>query len=295
MKRNQSQSWLSQAGTLTDAQDALSEPPESEAAIAMIELSGRPHCDAPGSQCMARGLKQCKKGCGRAFNVLTCAPLSRLCSKEHWLSFGTSMAEGKAVKAAAERVAVAIRWRHLFLETAEESRASLKGIVEIDQTCVLTSGKGERKLDPCRRGGKAASPGLSREQVPVFAAIGRSGTTVSKNLPETSANALTEALGQVADKDILLVSDGHKGYLSRAASPGARHEALSLSAKERVRRAFHIQAVNGQHRQLKEVLFRYRRTAMPRQLSAVIPLHCAGKGASSSACLAAAMNRLVHT
>lgn len=58
MKRNQSQSWLSQAGTLTDAQDALSERSESEAAIAMIELGGRRR-------------------------------------KEHWLSFGTSMAEGK--------------------------------------------------------------------------------------------------------------------------------------------------------------------------------------------------------
>lgn len=244
---------------------SLSERSESEAAMAMIELGmdGRPHCDTLGSQSMARGLKQCTKGCGRTFNVLTGTPLSRLYHKEHWLSFGTFMAEGKTVKVATERVAVttAFRWHRRFLETAEESPASLKGIVEVDETCVLASRKGERKLELRRHGGKAAKFGLSPEQVPVLVDADRSGASVSKVLPETGADTLTEALGQVIDKDILLASDGRKDYLGSAASPGVRREALGLAVRKRVQEAFHIQTVNGRYSQLKRILFRYLRIA----------------------------------
>ena len=70
----------------------------------------------------------------------------------------------------------------------------LKGIVEADETYVLASRKGERKLEVRRRGGKAGKRGLSREQVPV--AADRSGATASTVLPAADASALTEAPGR---------------------------------------------------------------------------------------------------
>jgi len=53
----------------------------------------------------------------------------------------------------------------------------LRGIVEADETFVLSTRKGERNLDrkARRRGGKASKRGLSHEQVPVLVAADRSG------------------------------------------------------------------------------------------------------------------------
>ena len=67
----------------------------------------------------------------------------------------------------------------------------LAGIVEADETFVLESRKGERKLDrkPRRRGGKARKRGLSREQVPILVAADRAGETLSHTLPPSTQRA----------------------------------------------------------------------------------------------------------
>ena len=196
------QAWLSAASGLTRAQRrealaVLSGRSEGEASKAAIELGVDearrcPHCarEWAVSRGMARGLRryQCK-GCGRTFNALTGTPLSGLHHKERWLSFGASLAKGETVKASAARcdvaVSTAFRWRHRFLAAARSDSEVLKGIVEADETYVLESRKGARGLGrkARRRGGKAEKRGLSREQVPVFMAADRSGTTVSAVLP----------------------------------------------------------------------------------------------------------------
>ena len=225
------QEWLSAAEELTrpqmrEALAVLSGRPEGEASKAAIELAVDearrcPHCAREGavSRGMARGLRryQCK-GCGRTFNALTGTPLSGLHHKERWLSFGASLAQGETVKASAERcdvaVSTAFRWRHRFLAAARGGSGVLKGIVEADETYMLESRKGTRKLGrkARRRGGKAKKRGLSREQVPVLMTADRSGTTFSAVLPRVDAMVLTAALGLVVARDALLVSDGGASY-----------------------------------------------------------------------------------
>ena len=157
------QGWLSAAGGLTRAQRrealaVLSGRSAGEASKAAIELAVDearrcPQCAREGavSRGKARGLRryQCK-GCGKTFNALTGTPLSGLHHKERWLSFGTSLAEGETVKASAERcdvaVSTAFRWRHRFLAAARGGSGVLKGIVEADETYMLESRKGTRKL-----------------------------------------------------------------------------------------------------------------------------------------------------
>lgn len=154
------------------------------------------------------------------------------------------------MKASAERCGVAgstaFRWRHRFLRTVTAGAIKLRGIVEADETFVLMSRKGERKLDrkARRRGGKASKRGLSDEQVPVLVAADRSGATVSAVLPAVSAAHLQAVLGPVLDQDALLVTDGCTSYPPCAAALGVSHEALNQTAGERVRGELHIQTVN---------------------------------------------------
>ena len=238
MDRKKFQDWLAGVDNLSHAQRTealavLSGQPDSVLSLAAIEASVEedrrcPHCGTPDavSRGKARGLRryQCK-GCKRTFNAATGTPLSGLHRKERWLSFGMSLAEGETVRESARRcglgVNTAFRWRHRFLEAAGQDRPKLKGIVEVDETYVLESHKGSRTLDrkARKRGGKASKRGLSDEQVPVLVT------------------------------DIVLVSDGHGSYPPCAAAMGVRHEALNLSAGERVRDAFHIQTVNSVGRQ----------------------------------------------
>ena len=206
------QAWLSAARGLTRAQRrealaVLSGRSAGEASKAAIELAVDearrcPHCATEGavSRGKARGLRRYHcKGCGRTFNALTGTPLSGLHHKERWLSFGASLAEGETVKASAERcdvaVSTAFRWRHRFLAAARHRPEVFKGIVEADETYVLESRKGARKLGrkARRRGGKAKKRGLSREQVPVLMAADRSGTTFSAVLRRVDAPVLTAA------------------------------------------------------------------------------------------------------
>lgn len=142
----------------------------------------------------------------------------------------------------------------------ERRSVKLRGIVEADETFVLASRKGERKLDrkPRKRGGKASKRGLSDELVPVLVAADRSGSTVSAVLPSVCAIAIEAVLRPVLGKDALLVTDGCTSYPPCAAALGVSHEALNQTAGERVRGDLHIQTVNSRHERLKDFLRRHR-------------------------------------
>jgi transposase-like protein len=286
MERKAFQVWLSDVDSLTDAQKAeagelLTGRPVGEASLAAIELGvGEdrrcPRCDAPGAVAngKARGLQRYRcKACGRTFGALTGTRLSGLHRKEAWLTFGASLADGDTIKASSERCGVAVstafRWRHRFLEAVQTGAEKLRGIVEADETFVLSSRKGSRAWKkgkeggtpadppdrkPRRRGGKAKKRGVSHELVPVLVAADRSGATFTAVLPSVSAAAFTAALQPVIGTDALLVTDGCTSYPAAAAALGVTHEGLNQSAGERVRGELHIQTVNNRHSRLKDFL-----------------------------------------
>jgi transposase-like protein len=304
------QAWLSAAEGLTASQrdealGVLSGAPQAAASVAAVERGVDeerrcPHCHTPGAikRGMARRLRryQCK-GCGRTFNAVTGTPLSGLHRKERWLAFGEALAQGETVRASARRCGIdpttAFRWRHRFLKAVEIAPNKLKGIVEVDETYVLESQKGSRRLGrkPRRRGGRAKKRGLSDEQVPVVVAADRSGTTFSAVLPAVNGNALAAALQPVLAPDVLLVSDGATPYPPCAAKLQVSHEALNLSAGERVRCDLHIQTVNNRHGQLKDFLRRRRGIASKYLGSYLRWFHLVALNplATKRTCLAAAM------
>ena len=184
----------------------------------------------------------------------------RVCHKERWLSFGESLAAGETIRksAARRRIApsTAPRWRHRILEPVRQAPVRLAGIAEADQTLVLESRKGERKLNrkPRRRGGKARIRGLSHEQVPILVAADRTGATLSHTLPALNADSVRETLEPVIARDALLVSDASGCYPPTSAALTIPHESINRSAGERARGALHIQPINSRHSEIKGFL-----------------------------------------
>jgi len=208
--------------------------------------------------------------CGRTFNDLTGTPLARLRLKGKWLDYLGAVLDSQAVRPAAKHVGVhrntAFRWRHRFLDRVKDDRpARLSGIVEADETFLLESQKGSRTLDrqPRKRGGRAALRGISHHLDCILVARDRSGQTIDAVTGRGALKVvhLVEHLLPKLDPQALLVSDANAAYPAFAKAHGIAHQAVNLSAGERVRTsvegAIHVQNVNAYHRRFKEWLARF--------------------------------------
>ena len=272
MKPTDFQRWLTEADELTPFQRErglerlTSQIPERASADVIEERVADerrcPRCDLPGAtrHGMANGLQRyCCDHCRRDFNALTGTSLAGLRKKEKWLEYAEALKEGVTIEKAAERCAVdpttAFRWRHWFLKAFSADKAfSLSGIAEADETFFLESFKGQRELPrPSRaRGGKAAKPGLSGEQIAVLIARDRHGETFDAIIDAIDAEHLGAALKPVLGKDTLLCTDGSKAFKAMAKDAGISHQAMNIKAGIRVKeRIFHIQNVNACDSRLK--------------------------------------------
>lgn len=208
--------------------------------------------------------------CGRTFNALTGTPLARLRKKECWPSFVGSLQQSHSVREAARRTGVAkttsFRWRHRFLRLDKDKlKHTLTGIVEIDESFILESRKGERGLprEARKRGGKARKPGLSDEQTPVLIARDRHGDQVDAVLPNRSAEAVAAALdGVLAKNEVLLCLDGDAAVIAYAKQQGIEFETIIASKGEHVHeKVLHLQNVNATASRFKQWLARFNGVA----------------------------------
>ena len=245
MDQGMFRAWLAEIDGLTAKQRQELEAvlagrqPRAAVAAAIEERLGEarrcPHCSGAsvgGGQ--ADGLRRFRcKDCRRSFNALTGTPLARLRKKECWLDFGQSLSEGETVAASAERCGVAVstafRWRHRFLRAAKNPTRLLSGIIEVDETYILSSRKGERRLGrkARRRGGKAAKRGLSDEQTPILvAADGHQGLQVAARF------LAGRAVIAECDRSVWRATKrGERGDRTRNSGPAA----LALGSRERIR------------------------------------------------------------
>lgn len=208
--------------------------------------------------------------CGRTFNALTGTPLARLRKKECWSSFAGSLKQSHSVREAARQAGVAkttsFRWRHRFLQLDKDNlKQTLTGIVEIDESFILESHKGERGLlrEARKRGGKAKKPGLSDEQTPVLIARDRYGDQIDAVLPNRSAEAVAAALDDVLAKDdVLLCLDGDTAVIAYAKQQGIEFETIIASKGEHVHeKVLHLQNVNASASRFKQWLARFNGVA----------------------------------
>jgi len=208
------------------------------------------------------------KPCKATFNALTGTPLAQLHKRELWLPHAQTLVEGISLRKVAARlqidVTTAFRWRHRFLKEPKTRKAKvLDGTVEADETYFLYSEKGSRKLTrPARkRGGKASTPGLSDEHVPVLIARDRNTATTDQILPDRSEKSISAVLEPVVAKSAVLVSDGAKAYRAFANRVNIVHVELNLSAGERRWGIYHMQNVNAYDSRLKGWMRRFNGVA----------------------------------
>jgi len=256
----------------------------------------------------ANGLQRYRcRQCGRTFNDLSGTPLARLRLRPKWLDYVDTLRASRPVRAAADAVGVhrntAFRWRHRFLDRVKEDRPPpLSGIAEADETFILESQKGSRKLHraPRKRGGVASRRGIARELDCILVARDRGGQTVDAvtGRGALSKKDLERHLLPYLDRQVLLVTDSNAAYRAFARAHGIAHQAVNLSAGERVRSstrgAVHVQNVNAYHRRLREWLLPFHGVAS-RYLPNYLGWHRAldgGKGTSAGQLLLLAISRI---
>jgi transposase-like protein len=266
MKTNDFQALLDELGGLTPVQrdsllSALQTGSSGEDIVALLEteFAKAPVCGHCGSENFSKwgkatGMKRYMcRACDRTFNALTGTPLAHLHSKEKWLAYASALADGVSLRKAAARVGVhletSFRWRHRFLATSKAAKAQhLSGIVEADETFILKSAKGSRKLTgraPRKRGGKPTKTGTSPDDYDiVLIARDRSGATTDHILHDLTAPTTAAVLKPLVAKDAVLVSDGRDAYASFASAENILHISIIASHGEHVYDGFHIQNVN---------------------------------------------------
>ena len=220
----------------------------------------------------AHGLQRYRcKACKKTFNALTKTPLAHLRYKSKWLEYLHAITDSSTVRQAASDLNIhrntTFRWRHRFLTWIKQDRpTTLRGITEADETYVLESHKGSRKLErkPRKRGGSASKRGISNEQVCILIARDRSKQTVDfvTGNGAITATILKTHLKPILDSDTLLVSDSNPTYDSFCNAENITHKAVNLSQDQRViEGAYHVQNVNAYHSRFKSWLLRFHGVA----------------------------------
>ena len=185
MKAQDFRALVDELGDLTAKQRAavlaaLTSKGMASEAITMIEnrFAADPvcgHCRSAnfGTWGHASDLRRYKcKDCKRTFNALTGTPLAQLHRRDAWLNYARCLVDRVSLRKAAELADVCLqtsfRWRHRFLQASKNKRpTAVSGIVEADETFILKSQKGSRKVrgrKSRKRGGKAAKSGLSTDE-----------------------------------------------------------------------------------------------------------------------------------
>ena len=282
MKAAEFQELVDQIGGLTDGQraaliEAVGAKASASDAVRLIDrrfaVAPRcPHCKsvAVGTWSRPNPLTRYKcHDCKRTFTALTGTPLERLRRRDAWLDYAQSLTDGVSLRKAAKRCGIvldtAFRWRHRFLQLLKQRKATaISGMVEVDETYFLRSQKGARKVagrKARKRGGKASKPGLSDEHAAVLIARDRTGATTDAVLDKVDTANIARHLGEVVQKDTLLISDGEKAYGAFAAALGLLHVWIIASKGEHVWRGYHIQNVNAYTSGLKTWMTRFRGVA----------------------------------
>ncbi len=208
-----------------------------------------PHCQAEAAQLAtwgwSRGLRRYRcKQCLRTSSVLTKTPLARLRKAQCWEDYAQALIDGLTVRQAAALCGVcnntAFLWRHRFLKAMASHQAARDSSWSHSKDSADYPSSWRQRPYPRHRAGLHPGDGGARQSRPP----GRI------HLERLNAKTVTAVQPLIAP-DALLCSDGVEVYASFSEGQGITHQVVRNRAGERVVGAYHIQHVNGYHRQLK--------------------------------------------
>lgn len=234
-----------------------------------------PHCGESGNfkkNGTYRGRQRyLHKTCGHTFNDLTNTPIHRSKYPEKWSSYLRAMEQGYSLRKCAKLVGISLQasfeWRHKILHALSQIKTqTLEGIVEADETYVLYSEKGKRKLPrkARKRGGVAKKRGISSEQVCILVARDRTKHTIAEvaTFGRLSAATLDQLLTSRLQSGVILCTDEEPTFRKYARDQKFQHEKVNPGKKRYVtKEIYHIQNVNAYHERFKTFLHRFRGVA----------------------------------
>lgn len=207
--------------------------------------------------------------CNRTFNELTGTVWHYLHSHEKFKNFIRCMVQQMSIRASAEEVSVCVStaffWRHKLLKALYRiEQNQLKDEIQVDETYILESNKGEKDIvteynrKSRKRGGKASKRGISNEQVCIIVASDNQDNTV---LEIAGKGRLTKKnVHQTLDKKIrkqrvnraIFVTDKHQSYREFVEQKRLIHQTVVAHNKQFTNiDGFNINRVNAIHSRLK--------------------------------------------
>lgn len=182
------------------------------------------------------------------------------------------MVNGLSIRKTATALGVAVStifiWRHKLLAALKlVELAEFEGLLEVDETYFLYSEKGSKSIvgrKARKRGGSSKYRGISREQVCVVVARGRTKQTHARvacmgPVNKIKANLLLKPfIGSVSSA----CTDANRVWGLFAGDNGINHVELNASKKQRVKkRIYHIQNANAFHSRFKKWMDRFKGVA----------------------------------
>ena len=186
-------------------------------------------------------------------------PLSGLHNRERWGEYLQGMTHSLTLRPAAQLCDIDLktssRWRHRFLSfLASDQAGELTGIVELDETFLNESFKGQ-KDELSRLARKRGNDTKPCKKIPVMVARDRQQHTVDGVLKNESAKELCKHLNGRIRVEASVCADAHLAHEKLADLLGFDFRELVTSAGERVKEGiYHIQHVNAYHSHLKRWL-----------------------------------------
>lgn len=202
--------------------------------------------------------------CGRRYNELSNTPFDGLRkSFESIVRFFDLLKEGASLSKIEKECGInrrnAFEWRKKTMKFFQKinDRQTLSGIVEVDETYILHSQKGERNLsrDPRHHGGTSQYRGISRDQDCILTLQDRNGNTYTKHIGQgrPGYDDIKEPMADHIERNSIICTDGMQAYGKFARNHNVRRERV----KETDDATYHIQNVNNLHQRFKGWLSNY--------------------------------------
>ena len=267
-------SSLEEQQTIVDALLALMQTNLNEDLINQVPKDKKqincPHCAAHDIQANGKnkGVQRYRcKSCGKNFSETTGTPLAWLKKKDKWSHYLHCMLKGYALRKCAKEVGISLQtsfdWRHKILSAFKTvSPERFASILESDEIFFLESEKGNKNLKRTarRRGGKAKTAGISKEQIAVVVARDRQGHADMKiaTRGRISKKNLDDIFEDKIENGTILCTDSHRSYTAFARSKGLKHEKIKANKGQYVKdQVFHVQHVNNMAQRLRNWMVRF--------------------------------------
>ena len=212
------------------------------------------------------------RGCGKSFRRTTNSVLSNTRkAAEVWEQFILLTLQGETLAVCASRCKIAMgtafTWRHKILAATaqDQTERKMSGIIEMDETFVNISYKGNHKHSKTftmpRKGFKRGSDNRSHHKACVLCGVERGGQTYGEVVCSGSITAklLEQIIPEKVAPDSVVITDGLRVY--RKYFKTASQEHWVVNAKVRKKGFYHINHINSFHARLKAYMSGYKGVA----------------------------------